>query len=175
MRLISILLFIALLTTGCANDPAGFGKFFGARSSSDDSYYSNENYSFKKRLDEIDEKYDWLDFQEDNLADCAHALTFNLDTSKIHDCDRYASRDKVTKRVKFIKNALERTKPTQEELEILKKRKVRIGMTKDMALVGWGIPKHKNNTTSRYGTRSQWVYENSYLYFNDGILTTIQN
>lgn len=52
-----------------------------------------------------------------------------------------------------------------------------IGMTKDEALKStWGKPKDINKTTTKYGTDEQWVYNgNKYLYFENGILTTIQN
>lgn len=54
---------------------------------------------------------------------------------------------------------------------------VYIGMTKEEVLVeGWGKPKDINKTTTAYGIREQWVYyDYKYLYFEDGILTTIQD
>lgn len=53
--------------------------------------------------------------------------------------------------------------------------KVRIGMTKKMCIEAWGNPIDKNSTTGSYGTHEQWVYRGgSYLYFENGILTTIQ-
>jgi hypothetical protein len=40
----------------------------------------------------------------------------------------------------------------------------------------WGKPDDINRTITAYGTREQWVYGyRSYLYFDDGILTAIQN
>ena len=58
--------------------------------------------------------------------------------------------------------------------------KVLIGMTEDMAEVAWGSPSDINTTKTAFGTHEQWVYQNRYtndmkfLYFEDGILTTIQ-
>jgi tetratricopeptide (TPR) repeat protein len=54
---------------------------------------------------------------------------------------------------------------------------VRIGMTKQEVLdSNWGEPKTINRTTTQYGTNEQWVYYgNKYLYFDNGILTAIQN
>lgn len=59
----------------------------------------------------------------------------------------------------------------------VKKEGVRIGMTQDEVLNStWGKPNKINKTTSKYGTSEQWVYGgNNYLYFENGILTTIQN
>jgi hypothetical protein len=54
---------------------------------------------------------------------------------------------------------------------------VRIGMTQAEVLASsWGKPDDINRTITAYGTREQWVYGyRSYLYFDDGILTAIQN
>ena len=42
----------------------------------------------------------------------------------------------------------------------------------------WGEPSDINKTTTKYGVREQWVYRSSsktkYIYFEDGIVTTIQ-
>ncbi|MFD0710878.1 stalk domain-containing protein [Paenibacillus sp. GCM10027626] len=54
--------------------------------------------------------------------------------------------------------------------------RVHIGMTREQAIWGWGEPEYINKTTTSYGTFEQWVYGNyNYLYFNDGVLTSIQN
>ena len=52
-----------------------------------------------------------------------------------------------------------------------------IGMTKEEARKStWGEPQKINTTTTRYGVHEQWVYSgNRYLYFDNGILTSIQN
>lgn len=54
---------------------------------------------------------------------------------------------------------------------------VRLGMTAEEVLMSkWGRPEHINRTTSLGGTREQWVYGGrNYLYFENGILTSIQN
>ena len=53
--------------------------------------------------------------------------------------------------------------------------KVRIGMTKAMCEESWGTPDDINKSVGSWGTHEQWVYGNSYLYFEDGKLTAIQN
>lgn len=54
--------------------------------------------------------------------------------------------------------------------------KVRIGMTAEMCRDAWGSPSDINRTTGTWGVHEQWVYgSGSYLYFEDGILTSIQN
>jgi hypothetical protein len=54
---------------------------------------------------------------------------------------------------------------------------VTLGMTKEEVLTnGWGRPIEINRTQSTTGTSEQWVYSGfKYLYFEDGILTTIQD
>lgn len=51
-----------------------------------------------------------------------------------------------------------------------------IGMTEAEVLGSyWGEPDDINTTTTTSGTEEQWVYDGrGYLYFEDGILTTIQ-
>lgn len=53
---------------------------------------------------------------------------------------------------------------------------VRIGMTaKQVRATQWGDPEHINSTITAHGKREQWVYgAGSYLYFDNGILTAIQ-
>ncbi|WHY64668.1 hypothetical protein [Neobacillus sp. SuZ13] len=53
---------------------------------------------------------------------------------------------------------------------------VNIGMTQEEVLTkGWGRPIDINTTTTINGKSEQWVYPNNhYLYFEDGILTSIQ-
>lgn len=56
--------------------------------------------------------------------------------------------------------------------------KVRIGWNKQMCRESWGEPDDINKTIGSWGTHEQWVYGEiycSYLYFENGILTTIQN
>ena len=57
-----------------------------------------------------------------------------------------------------------------------RKEGVSIGMTAERAkLSSWGIPNKVNRTTSSRGVREQWVYDGGYLYFEDGVLVSIQN
>jgi len=54
--------------------------------------------------------------------------------------------------------------------------KVFIGMTKEQATMSWGKPTDINRTTTKSGTREQWVYAlDCYLYFEGNKLVAIQN
>ena len=52
---------------------------------------------------------------------------------------------------------------------------VQIGMTKAMCEESWGTPDDINKSIGSWGIHEQWVYGNSYLYFEDNKLTSIQN
>ncbi len=71
-----------------------------------------------------------------------------------------------------------KTHPTwsKDDCAIIAEGKVSIGMTSEQAVAAWGRPNDINKTTYSFGVHEQWVYGiSSYLYFEDGILTTIQN
>ena len=54
--------------------------------------------------------------------------------------------------------------------------KVQIGFTKQMCIEAWGEPYDINRTITSWGVHEQWVYGiGSYLYFEDNILTAIQD
>ncbi|MBQ3070674.1 MAG: hypothetical protein IJD12_03180 [Tidjanibacter sp.] len=54
-------------------------------------------------------------------------------------------------------------------------RDVKVGMTEQMCIEAWGEPKKKNTTFIEGVVSEQWVYGSGlYLYFDNGILTTIQ-
>ena len=61
-----------------------------------------------------------------------------------------------------------------EVFNMILKGNVRIGMTKEMCKLSWGEPKSINETITSGGKSEQWVYSDNYLYFDNGILTTIQ-
>lgn len=55
-------------------------------------------------------------------------------------------------------------------------KKVFVGMTAEQARASWGSPEDVNRTTRSSGVHEQWVYgSGSYLYFDNGVLTAIQN
>ena len=64
------------------------------------------------------------------------------------------------------------TKP-KDKVKILEPS---IGMTKtEVENSTWGRPNKINKTTTTYGISEQWCYSNyRYIYFKDGIVTSIQ-
>lgn len=64
----------------------------------------------------------------------------------------------------------------KRELAERRKKGVKIGMSQDeVRQSSWGRPNSVNRTSTSRGTHEQWVYGGGYLYFEDGILTTVQN
>jgi hypothetical protein len=63
------------------------------------------------------------------------------------------------------------------EAKARKSQGVAIGMTEEEVLASsWGKPQSVNTTTTAGGYRAQWVYRGrNYLYFENGVLRTIQN
>lgn len=65
----------------------------------------------------------------------------------------------------------------KDPAEGAKHRGVSIGMTRAEVLASnWGKPQRVHRTTNTFGTSEQWIYGgHNYLYFQDGVLTSIQN
>lgn len=63
----------------------------------------------------------------------------------------------------------------KETYNKLKKGLFWIGMTKEMAILSLGYPNDINKTVTRTHISEQWVYTNTYLYFENGILESYQN
>ena len=51
---------------------------------------------------------------------------------------------------------------------------VTIGMSERMVRVAWGSPVSTNKTITKGSVTEQWVYNGSYVYFNNGIVNAIQ-
>lgn len=71
----------------------------------------------------------------------------------------------------------ERQRVAAAERAVKKRQGVRLGMTQDDVLASsWGRPERVNRTITASGTSEQWVYGgHNYLYFENGVLTSIQN
>lgn len=62
-----------------------------------------------------------------------------------------------------------------ENTKLILEGKVKLGMTKEMCRESWGNPYDINRSVGSWGTHEQWVYGDSYLYFEGNTLTSIQN
>lgn len=63
----------------------------------------------------------------------------------------------------------------KETYDKLKRGYYWIGMNREMATISFGSPNDINRTVGAWGVNEQWVYDNMYLYFENGKLTSYQN
>lgn len=69
----------------------------------------------------------------------------------------------------------------KEDAKLMLTYGLKIGWNYEKVRISWGKPDRVHTTTNKYGTREQWIYEsnfdsgNSYLYFENGKLTAIQD
>jgi hypothetical protein len=61
-----------------------------------------------------------------------------------------------------------------DQLKLIVAGKISLGMTKKQCIFSWGEPSKINRTVTHLVIHEQWVYESNYLYFDNGILTTMQ-
>ena len=104
------------------------------------------------------------------LYECGAALT-DEDALSVKAQARAAANKKAEKR-----DAVN-TEKARAQLAGEKKRKgVYIGMSQqDVVDSSWGRPSKINRTTTSTLRHEQWIYGGSYLYFDNGILTAIQD
>lgn len=99
----------------------------------------------------------------------------------LHPCRISLSEDAKALYVKALTQAnAKRAKVADEEAKFIRAAKkrngVNLGMTdQDVLDSSWGKPRKINRTTNAYGVSEQWVYDGGYLYFKDGVLTSVQN
>jgi hypothetical protein len=66
-------------------------------------------------------------------------------------------------------------KQPQNMQKLIRAGKVVLGMTKDVVILSWGKPDDIHRTISPGNVHEQWVYRGSYLYFENGVLTSFQD
>lgn len=77
---------------------------------------------------------------------------------------------------KALKEKYKKHKWSKKVWDSIFSHKVFIGMSKLQATLSWGEPASINRSTGSFGVHEQWVYGGSnYLYFENGVLRTIQN
>lgn len=144
-----------------------------------------------KQIINLRDKSEWqctdIQLVDDEVTMQLYAILTNSDGNEIKARIRNIFLTKGETNAAFFscfmdKNEFERWKNSIVEkygLEyalLIIKKKVKIGMTDKMCIEAWGEPDSKNRTVLNGKETEQWVYKtNSYLYFDNGILTAIQN
>lgn len=86
------------------------------------------------------------------------------------------NKDKATKQKDIEDRAKEMIKKYGPHYgKIVNEGRYAIGMTKQMILDSIGNPKDINRTVGSWGSHEQWVYENFYIYFENGKVTSFQD
>jgi len=119
-------------------------------------------------------------------------MQFNLALAQ-KEIDEKIAVEKLTKEKENKKKEQERIKKEEERKTAIKKRKDNLiaeygitygtkifegrfwlGMTDEMAIESLGKPEKINKSVGRWGVHEQWVYDSTYLYFENGILNSYQ-
>lgn len=90
-----------------------------------------------------------------------------------------AANAKKNEDIQARKNQLKQLGHNDQEVDHIIQGTVFIGMRSKAARASWGSPDHVNKSTGTFGVHEQWVYpvtelDNKYLYFENNVLTTIQ-
>lgn len=136
--------------------------------------FASDMYKIKpgETIKVIDYDYDWytVTYKDSTgfvyypfLMEILELNDFKAKKQSQHDGERYAKKMAEFK-AKWGKNA-----------EKILNHQLWIGMSKKEAVASIGNPESVNSTTTADGTSDQWVYKNRYLYFDNGVLTTIQD
>jgi hypothetical protein len=114
---------------------------------------------------------DYSRFKAYNLPRCAENIALGRTEAMSADCLKYQGRPEVLERVQLFKQGYKYFGEPTNYTGTLK-----LGMTAKEVLKAWGRPSDINTTENNNFYFSQWVYQEreSYLYFENGILTTIQ-
>jgi hypothetical protein len=132
--------------------------------------YVARQEEFNKRMEELH----YSGFKAYNLPSCAEDIAIGRTDSMTEDCKKYQNKPEVIEHVKILKQSYKYLGVPSKENFIT--GEIEPGMTQEEVLKAWGRPSDINTTESSDYYLSQWVYEDrdAYLYFEKGILTTIQ-
>lgn len=102
----------------------------------------------------------------------SYVFSENLITEKTHYINnKYELDNDTILTYKKISDVVE-LPPERQETEYPQEPK--IGMTKEEVRKStWGYPEKINKDTYSWGVKEQWVYDNGYIYFKNGIVTSI--
>jgi len=127
-----------------------------------------------------------FDFENDYFKVCAGSYCGYVNSSWVESnlkIDRFVRIKKLENENEYLEK--KKTELSAREYQYLKKygkntyTKLKkglywVGMTKEMAKISLGNPKDINKTVGSWGVHEQWVYDNIYLYFENGKLASYQ-
>jgi hypothetical protein len=83
-------------------------------------------------------------------------------------------RAKKEKEIRMGRVKAENPKWSNKVCSAIVESKIFIGMTGEQVVASWGEPNNINRTITINVKHEQWIYAHHYLYFDNGILTTMQ-
>lgn len=134
-----------------------------------------QNYT-DKQYSSINKNFDMLKRYHPESSEFEEAK--KIKEQAIKDQEAARKKEEAEKRAKMtpIERIMEKYACDEDIAALIIKKKVAIGMTAEQCRAAWGRPQDINRTSASYGVHEQWVYDgHDYLYFENGILTTIQN
>lgn len=140
--------------------------------------YTNEIVTMRLKILPLEVSNQIKKAQDNAKIDNYNGALENLDKALKINYDGSVEKTILELKEKYVFLIKKQKNIEQERIKKEKKSQgVSIGMTKQEVLdSSWGKPEEINTTTTKFGVNEQWVYANyNYLYFEDGILVTIQN
>ena len=152
--------------------------------------------SFRTRMNEAEAAAELGLAEKEKIARDIKAETARLEREKAAEAERVlqTERDRIAALAAAKQEAKDKAKAKvaaiaaqkkredaiaqhpKEHQELIRKRRVCIGMSKDAVILAWGRPQSINRTVGAWGTHEQWVYgSGSYLYFENGSMTSFQD
>lgn len=162
---------------GCKHELEGY-KYNPAKVLADIKLnYAAKKYSdIKVNLDVL-QKYH-PESSEYDAAKSIYAQSLKDQEKAKRDAEAAAAKAEAERKAKMapIERIMEKYGCDEDIASCILHKQVRRGMTAEQCRAAWGRPEDINRTSGSYGVHEQWVYGGgNYLYFEDGILTTIQN
>ena len=125
----------------------------------------------QRKLD--DQIYYSIFLPSESASNCARNIAFK-GHSDFDMCNQYKYRSEMQERISRLKKQVEGLTP--EQVEQATDGNITMGMSHSAVRLSLGKPDKINDTTTQYGTHSQWVYDGvMYVYFENGKVTAWQN
>ena len=117
------------------------------------------------------------DAEEVGAANAIYEKVVKEEEAARKKAEALAAKQEAERKAKMskIERIMEKYGCNEETATCISKGQVMIGMTTEQARAAWGRPRDINRSVGSFGVHEQWCYSNSYLYFEDGILTSWQN
>ena len=138
--------------------------------------YANKQYTtLKENLDLMHQYHP--DAQEYTTANDIYQKGLKDQEAARKKAEAEAAKREAERKAKMkpIERIMEKYGCSEEIATMIHKGEVRIGMTTEQCRAAWGRPERVNRSVGSYGVHEQWVYGRTYLYFEDGVMTSFQD